>query len=282
MANAPNALLHALGAYDSDGSDGGGGSGSSSSNDSAEGPMRAEHMADSPRAQAGGSTPGDEENGAGADGDRSPQDSPHIEHEPAADEAAAAYEATRRDLCALLGCDAVPDFAPLDAEAQCAAGLQQKFQQWYQLKGQGANFNEALTRNKTFRNPNIYRWLVDHLQLEEAGSNLPADSGFDPAQLRRDFTPKGLAEDQERRARESATKKTARAADAWAPGAAGGLAQPVQFRSAGFETAQPPGSTGPARPGAAPAAQPGGGPAFADAVQRARLIAQRLSQAKRR
>ncbi|KAJ1718284.1 SAP30-binding protein, partial [Coemansia biformis] len=215
----------------------------------------------------------------------------------------AAYMMLRRDLYTLLGCDAVPDFAPVDAEAGCPE-LQAKFQQWYQLKEQGANFNEALMRNKTFRNPNIYRWLVDHLQLEEAGSNLPSDRGFDPAKLREDFTPAGLAEEQERRARESAARKAARAAAARAASTGSCPPQQLQFRSVGFEGPQLLGSAGLAGPAAAAArpappgrwdgdsgtaqsgssgtAQSSGGRSFEEAVQRAKQIAQHLVQSKRR
>ncbi|KAJ2889256.1 SAP30-binding protein [Coemansia asiatica] len=122
------------------------------------------------------------------------------------------YQATKRDIDLLLGCDQVMDTLrlPLDTP-ECSVELQAKFAHWYSLRQEGANFNDTLMRNKTFRNPNIYKWLVDHLKLEEAGSNFCED-GFEAAQLRRDFEPKALAEEQERRAREYAAKKSAEAA----------------------------------------------------------------------
>ncbi|KAJ2357387.1 SAP30-binding protein, partial [Coemansia sp. RSA 2618] len=140
----------------------------------------------------------------------------------------AAYVETKHNLNALLGCDTVPDFEPAQDETKCSEELQAKFQQWFQLKEQGANFNEALMRNKTFRNPNIYRWLVDHLQLEEAGTNLQSDGRFDPARLRNDFSAKGLADEQERRAREYAARKAAETSAA----KAAGTTRNIQFQSA--------------------------------------------------
>ncbi|KAJ2746252.1 hypothetical protein GGI20_001532 [Coemansia sp. BCRC 34301] len=138
----------------------------------------------------------------------------------------AAYERTKRDLDLLLGCSQVADIASQVDATECPAELQAKFAQWYDLKRQGANFNETLMRNKTFRNPNIYQWLVDHLGLEEAGSNMPT-AGFSPAELRRDFSPEALAEEQERRARETAAKKSAEAAP--------GNLRKMNFNSAGHE-----------------------------------------------
>ncbi|KAJ1814056.1 SAP30-binding protein [Coemansia sp. RSA 2599] len=122
------------------------------------------------------------------------------------------YQATKRDIDVLLGCDQVKDTLelPLDTP-ECSAELQAKFAHWYGLRKEGANFNDTLMRNKTFRNPNIYKWLVDHLKIEEAGSNL-CENGFDATRLRGDFEPKMLADEQEKRAREYAAKKSAEAA----------------------------------------------------------------------
>ncbi|KAJ2869152.1 hypothetical protein GGI22_000425 [Coemansia erecta] len=124
-----------------------------------------------------------------------------------------------------------------------------------------ANFNEALMRNKTFRNPDIYKRLVDHLDLEETGSNMSPD-GFDAATLRKDFTAESLASEQERRAREYAARRTAEAA-------ANGMRK-VQFHSAGHQTA----------PSAGPVQTQNGRP-FEEAVQRAKLIAQHLAKTRK-
>ncbi|KAJ2455236.1 hypothetical protein EV183_000971 [Coemansia sp. RSA 2336] len=165
------------------------------------------------------------------------------------------YRPTKQKLEALLGCDKVSDFGPNPDMPPCSVELEEKFKHWYELKGQGANFNETLMRNKTFRNPNIYRWLVDHLQLDEAGTNF---NQFDPAQLRNDFTAKGLADEQEKRAREHAARK---AAD---------TQRNVQFYSGGYEKL---GSSSQHLP--QPKQQN-----FEEAVARAKLIAQHLSRPK--
>ncbi|KAJ2112840.1 hypothetical protein IW146_004316 [Coemansia sp. RSA 922] len=141
-----------------------------------------------------------------------------------------AYEKTKRDMDLLLGCSQIPDIMPQPDTVECPAELQAKFAQWYDLKQQGTNFNETLMRNKTFRNPNIYQWLVDHLGLEEAGSNMPLD-GFSAAELRKDFTSEALAEEQERHARETAAKRSAEAA-------AGNLRK-MNFNSAGHTVERP-------------------------------------------
>ncbi|KAJ2619697.1 hypothetical protein H4R22_005368 [Coemansia sp. RSA 1290] len=165
------------------------------------------------------------------------------------------YRPAKQKLEALLGCNKVPDFVPNPDMPPCSMELEAKFKHWYDLKRQGANFNETLMRNKTFRNPNIYRWLVDHLQLDEAGTNFDQ---FDPAQLRNDFTARGLAEEQEKRAREYAARK---AAD---------TQRNVQFYSGGYEKLAP-SSQHLSRPKQ---------PNFEEAVARAKLIAQHLSRPK--
>ncbi|KAJ2695398.1 SAP30-binding protein [Coemansia spiralis] len=268
MDGASNALFTALGAYDSDGGNGSDVPSRSESPQTPAGP-------DVQQEDAGRRSPA---RGARGSGPSSGADSAD-ECESAG---AVAYAEIRRDLCTLLGCDAVPDIAPVESEEGCPE-LQAKFQQWYELKEQGANFNEALMRNKTFRNPNIYRWLVDHLELEEAGSNLPADSGFEPSRLRRDFLPARLAEEQERRARESAARKAARAG-AQSSDAAAIASRQHQFRSAGYEAPQLSSgggiaASGPPISGSA-AMLPGGGQSIEEAIQRAKQIAQRLARSK--
>ncbi|KAJ1899278.1 hypothetical protein LPJ66_002210 [Kickxella alabastrina] len=208
-----------------------------------------------------------------------------------------AYHKTKRDLDLLLGCDRVPEFSQLPPDvAECSSELQAKFQQWYRLRQQGANFNDALMRNKTFKNPNIYRCLVDYLKLEESGSNLP-DNGFAAARLRNDFTPNALANDQERRAREYAAKKSAESAAGnlremefrsvghenvplTSGFRSGGGPKPVSNQHASLTTGYVPTSTQ-HRPSMQPSsARPPDNKAFADAVERAKLIAQQLKRAK--
>ncbi|KAJ2156511.1 SAP30-binding protein [Coemansia sp. RSA 552] len=264
-------LSNALGAYDSDSDDG------SSSIESRHSVVEREDT--SPPAEE---RPGRPKSSADMSEDESEAEEPNrrehcrVEYAGVDSKQLAEYAKTKGDLLAILGCD--PDLDTDLAgkseglETCCSPQLQDKFQQWYRLKEQGANFNEALLRNKTFRNPNIYRWFVDHLQLEEAGTNLSADSSrYSPDQLRKDFSAKQLAEEQERRARELAARKAAQSA--------AGTMRPVQFKSAGFEGTRTTPSTGTQRPQhAGDQVRQGGGKSFEDALQRARLIAQHLSK----
>ncbi|KAI9506883.1 hypothetical protein GGI25_000088 [Coemansia spiralis] len=176
------------------------------------------------------------------------------------EEQLAVYKETKHKLNKLLGCDQIPDFSPPSDAKACPTELQAKFAQWHALKHQGANFNEALMRNKSFRNPNIYSRLVGHLHLEETGSNFPPD-GFDSATLRSDFTPKNLEIEHERRAREQLSRKTAEHA--------ANFTRKVQFQSGGYENTQ------------LDSEQTRNGRSFEEAIQRAKQIAQHLARAKK-
>ncbi|KAJ2852232.1 hypothetical protein IWW36_000374 [Coemansia brasiliensis] len=171
-----------------------------------------------------------------------------------------AYAQTKQKLEALLGCDKVSDFVSSPNMPPCSMELEAKFKHWYELKGQGANFNETLMRNKTFRNPNIYRWLVDHLQLDEAGTNFDQ---FDPTQLRNDFTAKSLGDEQEKRARDYAARKAA------------GTQRNIQFYSGGYEKLVPANQQH-----SRSNTHTDSGRSFEEAVARAKLIAQHLSRPK--
>ncbi|KAJ2062313.1 hypothetical protein GGI17_002551 [Coemansia sp. S146] len=237
MASEPNALLAALGGYDSEDSDS---NSKHSSNSEAIYPQPPPIDNDDDEEEEYG---GDNNQFSSADEAELDYESDddakrnaslsHISSEadvPTHERDLVAYEKIKRDTDLLLGCSQVPDIMPKPDAVECPAELQAKFAQWYDLKQQGANFNETLMRNKTFRNPNIYQWLVNHLGLEEAGSNMPLD-GFSPAELRKDFTSGALAEEQERRAREIAAKKSAEAA-------AGNLRK-MNFNSAGHTVERP-------------------------------------------
>ncbi|KAJ2805850.1 hypothetical protein H4R20_001927 [Coemansia guatemalensis] len=294
MADATNALFNALGAYSSGGESGSEDEGSSPESslrpatEPAVPPLDHEDTARPTSQEQSIETDSGDEHVEGSDGEQHHdsvlEQMDHTIYEGVDDKELDAYVSIKGNLGKLLGCDQVPDIVAPAAASECSEELQAKFQQWYRLREQGANFNEALMRNKTFRNPNIYRWLVDHLQLEEAGSNITPDNGFDPIQLRRDFTAKGLAEEQERRARGYAARKAA--------AAAAGTPRQIQFQSAGHESIQ---STRRTVSSAATdsnvrklhesnhtaAAQPENMNSFEDAVQRAKLIAQHLAKAKR-
>ncbi|KAJ2079102.1 hypothetical protein H4R24_004006 [Coemansia sp. RSA 988] len=293
MSDTTNALFNALGAYSSGGECGSGDESNSpegSPSPTTEPSLPPLHEDISlPTSQAHFiETDSGSERAEESDGEHQrysdPEQMGHTLYEGVDDKDINAYMAIKDSLGKLLGCDQVPDIVAPTAASECPEELQAKFQQWYRLRQQGANFNEALMRNKTFRNPNIYRWLVDHLQLEEAGSNVTPDGGFDPIQLRKDFTAKGLAEEQEKRAREYAAKKAA--------ASAAGTSRQVQFQSAGHESTQPTrrtGSRGITDSNArrlhestyTTATQSENTKSFEDAVQRAKLIAQHLAKTKR-
>ncbi|KAJ1666523.1 hypothetical protein IW140_004630 [Coemansia sp. RSA 1813] len=260
MATEPNTLLTALGDYGSD-------------RDSSDSENSQSHLEDNALQNAQNDNTGtmmesdSEDEANDADKEARPSRTPDYaasreqSQSNISDERLAAYRETKHNLDRLLGCEQIPDFAPRPEIGKCSVELQEKFAHWYALKRQGANFNDALMRNKTFRNPNIYKRLVDHLDLEETGSNMTPD-GFDSATLRKNFTAEGLASEQERRAREYAARKTAEAA-------ANGMRK-IQFQSAGHQTAQ-----------TADPVQAQNGRSFEEAVQRAKLIAQHLAKSKK-
>ncbi|KAJ2461178.1 hypothetical protein GGF42_000361 [Coemansia sp. RSA 2424] len=302
MESEPNALLTALGGYGSEDSDGDSIHSSGSEAIYPQPPPPPpfpledddEYESASDRYSSAGDYELEQANASGESGDDTCPLQPNAEagaHTHESD--LAAYEKAKRDLDSLLGCSQVPDILPRADAAECPAELQAKFAQWYDLKQQGANFNETLMRNKTFRNPNIYQWLVDNLGLEEAGSNMPTD-GFSPTELRRDFSPEVLAEEQERRARETAAKKSAEAA-------AGSLRK-MNFNSAGHVVERPtpaasrsdymanrydrfatpqPSTIALAAGRQAPASSMQKGNTIEDAIQRAKQIAQHLVGAKK-
>ncbi|KAJ2909340.1 hypothetical protein GGI21_001980 [Coemansia aciculifera] len=301
MQSEPNALLTALGGYGSDGSDGDSAHSSGSEAIYPQPPPPKDDDDDNDDYESASDYELEQANvGAESSGDTtSPM---HLNSEAAHESDFAAYERTKRDLDLLLGCSHVPDIMPQADVAECPAELQAKFAQWYELKQQGANFNETLMRNKKFRNPNIYQWLVDHLGLEEAGSNMPV-GGFSPAELRRDFLPEALAEEQERRAREFAAKKSAEAAagnlrkmnfnsaghvvevERPASAAPVAVASRSDYRTSKYDRYSAPQSrahTGSATAGGqAPASTAQQNNTIEDAIQRARQIAQHLVSAKK-
>ncbi|KAJ1674431.1 hypothetical protein EV182_003288, partial [Spiromyces aspiralis] len=86
---------------------------------------------------------------------------------------------------------AVPNWGiPDEPPGECDSDVQAKFEMWHARRAEGAFFNDQLLKNKQFRNPNIYAKLVEHLGLEETGSN------FDPAVFDPAGFPKGLYIDE--------------------------------------------------------------------------------------
>lgn len=93
----------------------------------------------------------------------------------------------------LLRCSDIP---PLSISSSSSSPLQTKFSQWHQLRQHSqVNFNQTLLQNQHFRNPNSYRWLVDHLEINETGTNHPTSV------TQQDFDPQQLAQQQEARAK---------------------------------------------------------------------------------
>ncbi|KAJ1881526.1 SAP30-binding protein [Coemansia sp. RSA 1722] len=290
MEPTQNTLLNALGAYDSDEDSSGSGSEENTLTASKTDPV--EHMQNEKDNAAAEQVSVAEDMEEDEDSDENESEgSPHLMY-GANREGVEQYQATKRDIDVLLGCDQVKDTLQLPEDTpECSAELQAKFAHWYDLRQEGANFNDTLMRNKTFRNPNIYKWLVDHLKLEEAGSNFD-EQGFDAAQLRNDFEPKALAEDQERRAREYAARKSAEAA-------AGNLRK-IEFQPAAHGHVHAHAGVSAGAGSVAPVhgynnsigsgtKQYSGQPrnasmqntkSFSDALERAKLIAQHLSRPK--
>ena len=52
-------------------------------------------------------------------------------------------------------------------------GLKEKINTFLDLQKKGISFNDRLMSSRAFRNPNIYRKLVEYLDLNETGSNDP-------------------------------------------------------------------------------------------------------------
>lgn len=83
----------------------------------------------------------------------------------------------------LLGMDEknirIPD-APKDK--QCSTTLIDKINRLHSLMKQGRNMNDEIQQKKSFRNPSIYEKLIHHCDIDEFGTNLPAEI-FDPYQF---------------------------------------------------------------------------------------------------
>lgn len=72
-----------------------------------------------------------------------------------------------------------PDFlAPPDGE--CDPVLQQKVATWLQVqRTRGRYINTELRHSRGYRNPEFFRKMVEHLEIDEYGSSFPAEV-FDP------------------------------------------------------------------------------------------------------
>ena len=63
---------------------------------------------------------------------------------------------------------------------KCPADLQEKITRQYEsmLQRNISSLNFQIQQRKQFRNPSIYEKLIDHLDIEEIGTNYPPVSHF--------------------------------------------------------------------------------------------------------
>jgi len=78
---------------------------------------------------------------------------------------------------------------------------QAKIQQFRSLKAQGKHFNDNLMANKAFRNPHIYRKLVEFVGVDEKGTQFPR-SMWDPHDVRDEWFADSLASQQKARSQQ--------------------------------------------------------------------------------
>jgi len=67
---------------------------------------------------------------------------------------------------------------PPEPTGQCSAELQDKIEKmWNRKMGSGGrwNLNTVIQNNKAFRNPSIYSKLIDHMNIDELGTNFPPE-----------------------------------------------------------------------------------------------------------
>ena len=77
------------------------------------------------------------------------------------------------DLCQRLleDYDSIPGL--FDPRPEVAPGTEEKIKHFLNLKAQGTHFNEQLYRNFEYKNPNIYKKLIDFMGLDEYTTNDP-------------------------------------------------------------------------------------------------------------
>ncbi len=63
---------------------------------------------------------------------------------------------------------------PEPAGGRCHPELQEKISNLYEkMRHKGMNMNQSIQQRKQFRNPSLYEKLIDHMDLEELGTNYP-------------------------------------------------------------------------------------------------------------
>ncbi|ORX89866.1 HCNGP-domain-containing protein [Basidiobolus meristosporus CBS 931.73] len=94
---------------------------------------------------------------------------------------------------------------PEEPSGECDPDLQAKIAKWTELKNQGISFNDRLSKNKAFRNPNIYDKFVQFIELDETGSNFPTDI-YDP----KGFPPEAYSNEIEKLQKQRAEERSRR------------------------------------------------------------------------
>lgn len=67
------------------------------------------------------------------------------------------------------------ELLPPEPVGKCPPDLQEKITRLYEsMLQRKINMNFSIQQRKQFRNPSIYEKLIDHLDIEEIGTNYPA------------------------------------------------------------------------------------------------------------
>eukprot|EP00088_Acartia_fossae_P064343 TRINITY_DN79163_c0_g1_i1.p1 TRINITY_DN79163_c0_g1~~TRINITY_DN79163_c0_g1_i1.p1 ORF type:complete len:280 (-),score=66.52 TRINITY_DN79163_c0_g1_i1:309-1148(-) len=65
---------------------------------------------------------------------------------------------------------------PPEPSGQCSRDLQEKIEKmWRRKVDERIDFNYMIQNKKAFRNPSIYEKLIDHLSIDELGTNFPPE-----------------------------------------------------------------------------------------------------------
>ena len=66
------------------------------------------------------------------------------------------------------------ELLPPEPTGKCNTELQDKITSVYERMKQGMNLNYNIQQRKHFRNPSIYEKLIEHVGIEEIGTNYPS------------------------------------------------------------------------------------------------------------
>lgn len=69
------------------------------------------------------------------------------------------------------------ELLPPEPTGKCPSDLQEKIAKMYEnMRSRNIDMNYSIQQRKQFRNPSIYEKLIEHLDIEEIGTNYPAVS----------------------------------------------------------------------------------------------------------